>query len=327
MTSPVDDGADERASLRQAFHVTHPRRSHLRPATSPPACLAHQGGVMSRAQAREAGWTAARIARRIRRGDRQELHDGRVLTVAGTALSREALAWAAVLAIGRSVLAGPSAAAIHGIHVPWPTPCVLAPTTSRREPPGITVFRDTLADDDLFLRDGLLLTGRARTVADCLLLLPESAGRSFLDRALQLRWTTLDDLQFRAVLMTCRPGVAMLRRQIAVARGGTRSEGERLLVRLLRRAGISGWVTNYELSTEGMVAILDVAFVGLRLALEVDGRAWHSASDRFQRDRTRQNALVASGWTVLRFTWEDLTERPETVLATVRGSLSRLPAA
>lgn len=58
----------------------------------------------------------------------------------------------------------------------------------------------------------------------------------------------------------------------------------------------------------------------------MDGRAWHSAGDRFQRDRTRQNALVAAGYTVLRFTWFDVTERPEYVIRTVREMIGNLLA-
>ena len=38
-------------------------------------------------------------------------------------------------------------------------------------------------------------------------------------------------------------------------------------------------------------------------AIEVDGMAHHVDVDRFRRDRRRQNALVALGWTVLRF-WD-----------------------
>ena len=40
--------------------------------------------------------------------------------------------------------------------------------------------------------------------------------------------------------------------------------------------------------------------------------------ERFQRDRSRQNRLVAAGWTVLRFTWRDLVERPGYVVRTIR---------
>jgi very-short-patch-repair endonuclease len=66
---------------------------------------------------------------------------------------------------------------------------------------------------------------------------------------------------------------------------------------------------------------VDVAFGQVRLAIEVDGWAFHTTPARFQRDRQRQNRLVAAGWTVLRFTWHDLTDRPDYVLATVRALL------
>jgi very-short-patch-repair endonuclease len=45
--------------------------------------------------------------------------------------------------------------------------------------------------------------------------------------------------------------------------------------------------------------------------------AYHSGDDRFQRDRTKQNALIAAGWRVLRFTWIDISDRPAYVLAQV----------
>jgi very-short-patch-repair endonuclease len=65
------------------------------------------------------------------------------------------------------------------------------------------------------------------------------------------------------------------------------------------------------------VGVLDFAFVAQRVAIEIDGRAWHTASDRFQNDRSRQNRLVLLGWTVLRFTWADLIGRPDEVIRQV----------
>ena len=64
-----------------------------------------------------------------------------------------------------------------------------------------------------------------------------------------------------------------------------------------------------------------MAFPELRIAIEVDGWAHHSDVDRFRHDRQRQNTLVALGWTVLRFTWTDLTDRPAYVIATIRTLL------
>jgi hypothetical protein len=47
----------------------------------------------------------------------------------------------------------------------------------------------------------------------------------------------------------------------------------------------------------------------------------HSGADRFRADRRRQNALVLAGWTVLRFTWDDLVHRPAHVLTEIREAL------
>ena len=58
------------------------------------------------------------------------------------------------------------------------------------------------------------------------------------------------------------------------------------------------------------------------LAIEIDGFAFHSDSNDFQHDRVKQNAIALAGWQVLRFTWLDLTEYPERVLAEVRRAIS-----
>jgi very-short-patch-repair endonuclease len=62
-------------------------------------------------------------------------------------------------------------------------------------------------------------------------------------------------------------------------------------------------------------------FEAERVVVELDGRAFHTTSDRFERDRQRQNQLIGAGWTVRRFTWRDLTQRPAYVVATIRQLL------
>ena len=66
--------------------------------------------------------------------------------------------------------------------------------------------------------------------------------------------------------------------------------------------------------SSGQEFLLDLAFLAVRLALEVDGWAFHSTPDRFVRDRARKRALVADGWVVAEVTWDDLLHRPEQVL-------------
>jgi very-short-patch-repair endonuclease len=75
------------------------------------------------------------------------------------------------------------------------------------------------------------------------------------------------------------------------------------------------------------IARIDAAYPERRIAIEVDGFEAHSSPDAFQRDRTRQNRLVALGWTVLRFTWADVVQRPTMVAQTIREAINRVPAA
>jgi very-short-patch-repair endonuclease len=105
------------------------------------------------------------------------------------------------------------------------------------------------------------------------------------------------------------------------AADGASSDAERVLHRLLRGALIDGWVANHLVVLSGIEYWIDVAFVARRLAVEVDGWAWHCDVDRFAHDRRRQNALVLAGWTVLRFTWHDLMSRPQAVVAEIQAAL------
>ena len=115
-----------------------------------------------------------------------------------------------------------------------------------------------------------------------------------------------------------RYGSPAARRLLQAASDGARSEAERLLVKLLRAAGITGWRTNYPVGGYEV----DVAFPRQKVAIEADGWAFHSDQEVFQDDRERQNNIALLGWQVLRFTWLDLTEYPQRVIAEIRFAIS-----
>jgi very-short-patch-repair endonuclease len=96
------------------------------------------------------------------------------------------------------------------------------------------------------------------------------------------------------------------------------SAAERVIIGLLRGAGITGWQMGLPFGPW----TIDVAFTEAKVAVEVDGWAWHVDVDRFRSDRRKGNALANAGWTVLRFTWHDLTARPEYVVAAIRVALA-----
>ncbi len=66
-----------------------------------------------------------------------------------------------------------------------------------------------------------------------------------------------------------------------------------------------------------------MAFPKQKVAVEVDGWAFHSDPEDFQNDRERQNNIALLGWQVLRFTWLDLTEHPQRVLAEIGFAIAR----
>jgi very-short-patch-repair endonuclease len=146
------------------------------------------------------------------------------------------------------------------------------------------------------------------------------AGSTFLDRALQrhVRFPTL----YRAYCRHLgRPGWARARELICASADRADSAAERLLIKILRDGGVIGWVLGYPFGPW----TIDLAFPEQKVAIEVDGWAWHVDAERFRNDRRKQNALVRAGRDPLRFTWHDLDGHPATVLAEVTATLA--PAA
>jgi very-short-patch-repair endonuclease len=84
-------------------------------------------------------------------------------------------------------------------------------------------------------------------------------------------------------------------------------------------------VPQYQVVENGIpIARLDFAYPIHRLGIEADGYRWHSGVQRWQEDLRRENRLKLLGWTLLRFSWTDVKERPELVASQVRSALETL---
>lgn len=73
---------------------------------------------------------------------------------------------------------------------------------------------------------------------------------------------------------------------------------------------------------------LDFAFIRppLRMCIEIDGYGphWQNMSRlQFSDDRMRQNHLVIDGWMVLRFSYDDINERPRQCQQTIQQMVGR----
>ncbi|MDI1461929.1 DUF559 domain-containing protein [Catellatospora sp. KI3] len=289
---------------------------------------AEQAGLFTRVQARECGYSDDQIRRRLRTGDWQVVL-GKVLVRGGRVVTARLRDRAVHLGVPGAVLCGPSAARRYGLDVSDGRSWITVGPGRRVRLDGVEVRRADLPDDDITMADGLLLTSPARTVLDCVRVLPPDDADVLLDRAIQARLITFDEFVGKIGAEVGRHGVRALVGAVRRHALGARSTAERLLVGELRRRRIKGWRTNLPVhDADGLIGALDLGFEEVLLAVEVDGRAWHSAGDRFQHDRTRQNRLVRAGWTVLRFTWHDLRdmERVTTLITEMVHRLRRRQA-
>ena len=64
--------------------------------------------------------------------------------------------------------------------------------------------------------------------------------------------------------------------------------------------------TQLQIVDHGLFAVVDLGDPALRLAVEADSFAWHGDRRALDRDCRRYDELVVWGWTVLRFSWEQV---------------------
>jgi very-short-patch-repair endonuclease len=280
--------------------------------------VARQAGVVSLAQAAEHGYPASRVRRRVREGRWRRLHPGVVL-VGGHRLTDEARVRAAGLWAGPSAtVVGPAAAYWHGMcpRAPTSVDTAVPSRMGSRRTSGVRVRRRDLPDADVAFIRGLRVTAPALTALETAVVLPD--GSAFFDRALQKHVTFADVYRAYCRFLGHRGSADMCRLLVAAADRAD-SAAERIVVRLLRAARVTGWVLGHPFGPYR----IDVAFPDVKVAVEIDGWAWHVDHDRFVGDRRKQNALVRAGWTVLRFTWHDLTRAPHSVVAQIVAALER----
>ena len=281
------------------------------------AVLERQDGLVTLAQAVDLGVSARTVQRRVHAKEWQRVLP-RVFLVAGHPETDAVRVRAAGLWVGaHGAVSGPAAAWWHGM-LPNAPP-VVEVTVPRghtpRSPPGIRVRRRTLSHRDLVGKTRMWLTDKPLTALETAATIPD--GSTFLDRALQ-RYVSFPRV-YRAY---CRNlgarGSSRAGDLLVAAADRADSAAERRAVALLRAAELTGWVLGHPFGPYR----IDVAFVAAKVAVEIDGWAWHMDVDRFRADRHKGNALVRARWDVLRFTWHDLTNRPDYVVDEIRTALA-----
>jgi very-short-patch-repair endonuclease len=288
--------------------------------------VAVQHGVISRTQALGAGLSERAIGRRVASGRWNVVYAG-VYAVRAIPRTWHQRLMAAVLCGGPSALASHrSAAALWALDGVEERPVEISVKAGRRIKNAIVHRRQPRDDPRVALLECIPATGIDRTLLDVAAVLsPRRAGLA-LDDALRRKLTTRGKVREMLLGSRGRPGARSLRKLLDVRDdrdGVLESRLEAALLRLLRDHQLPLPVAQHRvMHGDVFVARLDFAYPSHRLGIEADGFRWHASPERWARDLRRENRLKVLGWMVLRFSWQDVHDRPEMVAGQIRAALS-----
>lgn len=175
---------------------------------------------------------------------------------------------------------------------------------------------------DIRRRHGLALTSPPRTILDLSLPLNEEGLESVVAEAGYRRLASEAELRAQIEGNRGKRGIGKLRRVLDLPGGPrrTRSRAEQRMLRLLRRAGITGYQTNARIHGYEV----DVLWREARLAVEIDGFDAHSGRIAFERDRLKAATLNANGVRVMPVTGRQVERDPDGVLSRLALALKNV---
>ena len=284
------------------------------------AIAARRHGVVTLGELAAAGLGRGAVAHRVAERRLTRLHRGVYLVGPLTGpLSREV---AAVLALGPgAMLSHRSAAALWGFVPPWRGDVdVTVPGRKVRHRGGVRAHRtDRMPPTDVGQREGLPVTAPARTLLDLASVLPRCDLERAVEQAQVLRRVTRAQLEAR---VEGEPGRAAASVRALLRSGDepsfTRSEAEAELLRLIRAARLPAPETNVRIGGYEV----DFLWRAQRLVVEVDGFAYHSTREAFERDRRKDADLQARGLRTTRLTYRQIAKEPHATIAALTRLLT-----
>lgn len=166
------------------------------------------------------------------------------------------------------------------------------------------------------MRHGIPVTTAVVTLVDLAQRLARDDLEAAINEADRTGIATPDSLRSALRGLGSQPGAGVLRavldRRTFVL---TDSHLERLFLRLVREAGLPPPLTQVWLNGFRV----DFHWPDLGLVVETDGLTYHRTPARQNTDRRRDQAHMAAGLTVLRFTHAQVKFEPEHVIATLRA--------
>jgi very-short-patch-repair endonuclease len=283
--------------------------------------------LITTAQLRLAGVGRDLVRTRVRQGTAQRVHRG-VLHLGPELMLPGAVELAAALACGDGAyVRRRSAVALLGLVSSRPVDVEIAIVGRQcRARPGISVERVAVLDaQDCGVFHGIPITSTARAILDFAAVAHDDELERAIAEAYALKLVTESELRLALERNPRRAGTRAVRAELDRVGGPqwTRYDGERLMKQLLRKAGLRGWTTRTPVA--GFEA--DFSWAAERLIAEVDGYQYHAHRYAFERDRRRDQAHIATGYTVIRFTMRQLNNEPLRVIAVIATALGAARAA
>ncbi|EHI12063.1 type IV toxin-antitoxin system AbiEi family antitoxin [Mycolicibacterium thermoresistibile] len=206
----------------------------------------------------------------------------------------------------RGVVAGQSAAALHGAK--WVDPRRPAELLwpNRRPPDGIRTWSDRVTDLEIDVVDGVPVTTPARTALDLACRYPQDRAVAAIDALANATRLKLADIELIAERFRGRRGIRDARAVLDLVDPGAESPRETRLRLLVMRHGFPRPQTQIPIHDEygRLVAVVDLGWEDLKIAMDYDGHH-HRDPDRFNRDIRRHDEITELGWTHLRVTSRD----------------------
>ena len=214
-----------------------------------------------------------------------------------------------------------SAALHHGWEVKAvpEKPHVLVPrkrNVPKRLRSDVALHRRDLSVDDI---SGGVATSREVTLEQCLRLLPYDEALVIADSA--LRHGEQSALARAAALVRGR-GHQQAARVARQARSESANAFESVTRAICHRVPGLDVEPQVVISDPFVWARPDLTDRRLELVVECESYEWHGDRAGFRKDIHRYTLLTASGWWVLRFTWEDVMFRPDWVEAVLTRAVA-----
>lgn len=213
----------------------------------------------------------------------------------------------------KATLSHLSAALAHGWKVCFPPDRVWVTVPRNRR------FRGT--GDTLRVRWGELtdaevragVTAPLRTVLDCARTLPFAEAVAVADSALRALAVSREDLVAASARLR-GPGAGAARRVAAFADARAANPFESVLRAHCAQVPGLRLIPQLQIADTGIFNVVDLGDPRLALVLEAEGFEHHGSRSGLRRDCRRQTELAVLGYSVLRFSWEDVMLEPAWVI-------------